>query len=66
MMIERAIYELTLERRATFFSYMRASSFMWEGGAAGREPGRLGGGSGTGGGREKGGKREFKDGGMRE
>ena len=31
-----------------------------------RQPGRIGGGRGTGGGREKGGKRVFKDGGMRE
>ena len=32
----------------------------------GQEPGRIGGGRGTGGGREKGEKREFKDGRMRE
>ena len=35
------------------------------GGTGGREPGRIGGGRGTGGGRQKDGKREFKDG-MRE
>ena len=37
-----------------------SSPIKWEGGAGGRERGRIGGG------REKGGKREFKDGRMRE
>ena len=37
-----------------------------EGGTGGREPGRIGGGKGTGGGRGKGGKREFSKGGRRE
>ena len=64
-------HELFLLTHAINHTIVHAPSYLMipravGGRQGGREPGRIGGRKGTGDAREKGGKREFKDGGMRE